>query len=213
MLITTHSPHIATAASPKSLVRLHSGLNGTIAYSAANANLTSAEWKDISRYLDATRSEMVFAARVLLVEGFAEQTLIPRLAQSRGTSFDKEGVTVCAIHGTHFLSYVRFCEALGIPWAVLTDGDPASGKESAGNRRAQALAKALGGDPVDPAVAGIFVGDDTFETDLLNTGANAGPVANALLDMASRRPRLSAEAEDWNKAGGSDAKLYMSLIE
>lgn len=213
LLITTHSPHIASAASPKSLVRLHAGSAGTVAFSASTAELTSAQWKDIARYLDATRSEMVFAARVLLVEGFAEQTLVPRLAQGRGTSFDKEGFTVCAVHGTHFTSYVRFCEALGIPWAVVTDGDPTPGKESGGSRRAQALVKALGRDPADPADAGVFVGDDTFETDLLNAGSNQAPIAAALLDMASGRPRLTREVEDWKAAGTSDTTLYMGLIE
>lgn len=66
----------------------------------------------IARYLDATRAELVFARRVLLVEGFAEQVLVPRLAQTIGFDLDKLGISVCAIHGTHFSSYVKFCEAL-----------------------------------------------------------------------------------------------------
>jgi putative ATP-dependent endonuclease of the OLD family len=213
LLITTHSPHIASAASPKSLVRLHAGPEGTVAYSASSARLTSNQWKDIGRYLDATRSEMVFAARVLLVEGFAEQTLIPRLAQSRGTSFDKEGVTVCAVHGTHFGSYVKFCDALGIPWAVVTDGDPVPRKGLAGSRRAKALVNALGRDPADPAGSGVFVGEDTFETDLLHAGANQGAIAAALLDMASSRTSLSKKVKAWQTAGASDTTLYMSLID
>ena len=65
----------------------------------------------------------MFARRVLLVEGYAEQVLIPALAKAHAIDLDKLGISVCAIHGTHFASYTRFCDALDIPWAVITDRD------------------------------------------------------------------------------------------
>ena len=116
-LVTTQSPHIASVASPKSLVVLRTADDQTSVAAAHRANLADAEWDDIARYLDATRAELVFARRVLLVEGYAEQVLVPVLAKARGIDLDKLGISVCAIHGTHFSSYSRFCDALAIPWA------------------------------------------------------------------------------------------------
>src|SRR5207249_1105920 len=119
------SPHITSVADPRSLVVFRTEGNETKIAAASDAELEDEEWDDIERYLDATRAEIVFARRVLLVEGFAEQVLLPVLAREQGIDLDKTGMTVCAIHGTHFASYIRFLEALDIRWAVVTDGDPA----------------------------------------------------------------------------------------
>src|SRR5690606_431797 len=136
----------------------------------------------------------------------------PALGRAGGVSFDKEGITVCAIHGTHFRSYVRFCEALGIPWAVITDGDPTAGGHLAGARRAERLVRALGREDAIPESVGIFVGSSTFEVDLLEAGANGEIVAGALIELAQGRARLAPDVAGWNDQG-RDAELYMTLIE
>ena len=134
--------------------------SGTTAHAAADAALTEPEWNDIDRFLDATRSELVFARRVLLVEGVAEQLLAPTLARAHGADLDEGGISVCAIGGTHFGSYVKLCTALGIPYAVLTDGDP--GKRVTGARRKELLEQDAGADP-----SAVFVGSTTLEYDIL----------------------------------------------
>ena len=165
VILTTQSPHIASVADPRSLVVLRNANGKSTASAARTADLTEAQWDDIGRYLDATRAELVFARKVLLVEGFAEQVLIPKLAESAGMDLDKLGITVCSVHGTHFLSYARFCEALEIPWAIVTDGDIIN-RTSRGKRRAEKLVSHLGlTDP--PEEHGIFVGSRTFEYDIL----------------------------------------------
>lgn len=164
--VTTQSPHIASVANPRSLVVLRTSEDSTTAKAAHDAALADAEWADIGRYLDATRAELVFARSVLLVEGFGEEVLVPTMALAMSLDLDKRGISVCAIHGTHFSSYVRFCEALGIRWAVLTDGDTMHNNDP-GQTRAQALLTQLGleGTPPDH---GIFVGTTTFEYDILD---------------------------------------------
>lgn len=166
VLVTTQSPHIASVADPRSLIVLRTVDGQTMASEAHRASLDEAEWDDIARYLDATRAELVFARRVLLVEGFAEQVLMPRFAQALGMDLDKLGISVCAVHGTHFASYIQFCEALDIPWAVFTDGDIDKDEANRGATRAKALVQMLGGSPM-PAEHGIFVGTNTLEHDLL----------------------------------------------
>jgi putative ATP-dependent endonuclease of OLD family len=164
-MVTTQSPHIASVADPRSLIVLRTDAEtGTsIACTAHDAPLSEAEWSDIARYLDTTRAELVFARAVLLVEGFAEEVMLPTMAGQIGLNLDKFGITICAIHGTHFGSYVAFCEALGIHWAVLTDGDPSAG--TTGQDRAATLSADLGRTS-SPADNGIFVGDTTFEYDV-----------------------------------------------
>jgi len=197
VLVTTQSPHIASVADPKSLMVLRTVDGATSAAAARDADLTQPEWDDIARYLDATRAELVFARKVLLVEGFAEQVLVPRLAATLGMDLDKLGISVCAIHGTHFSSYVRFCEALGIPWALFTDGDAVDEDgESKGHRRATDLMATLSsyGDPADH---GIFVGTTTFEYDILAGGdGNITSCFDTLRDLCAQ-PSQRAIAS-WN---------------
>jgi putative ATP-dependent endonuclease of OLD family len=194
-LVTTQSPHIASVASPKSLIVLRTVGNQTSAAAAHRADLSDDEWADIARYLDATRAELVFARRVLLVEGYAEQVLVPVLAKARGTDLDKLGVSVCAIHGTHFGSYSRFCNALGIPWAIITDRDEADEDGvSEGYRRAERILDQLGVTG-SPAEHGIFVGDSTFEYDLVNADAsNIQACFDTLQALGSERLRKRVDA-------------------
>jgi putative ATP-dependent endonuclease of OLD family len=166
VLVTTHSPHIASVASPKNLVVMRTSGNKVELAAAGEAVLDDSEWEDIARYLDVTRAELVFARRVLFVEGYAEQVLMPSLAESQGLNLDKLGITVCAIHGTHFSSYARFCEALDIPWAVITDGDADKSEAYRGQARAERLLGLLGRSG-EPSAEGIFVGSTTFEYDVL----------------------------------------------
>jgi putative ATP-dependent endonuclease of OLD family len=167
-LVTTHSPHIVSVSPPQNLVVLRCTDGETTAYAASEADLSEVAWDDLGRYLDATRSEMVFARKVLLVEGFAEQVLMPLLAGNLDFELNEVGITVCAIHGTHFGSYVEFLRAIGTPYAVITDGDPEAGGGRTGEERVARLANRIeqGSDPED---LGLLCGSSTFEVDLFDT--------------------------------------------
>lgn len=181
--VTTQSPHIVSVTEPRKLIMLRSVDGQTKASAAAGAELNSSEWNDIARYLDATRAEIVFARKVLLVEGFAEQVLVPIMAAQLGMNLDKLGISVCAIHGTHFGSYVQFCAALSIPWAVLTDADGTS----QGDKRAGQLIAALGLAGT-PASHGCFVGQTTFEYDLVTSEPlNVAAAFDALSELVTSR--------------------------
>lgn len=196
VIVTTHSPHITSVADPRGLVVFRGGADQTEVAAAETAGLEDEEWADIERYLDATRAEMVFARRVLLVEGFAEQVLLPVLAEAEQVDLDKVALTVCAIHGTHFGSYIRFLEALGIRWAVITDGDPLAEGGSGGQRRARRLLSRLDRDGA-PEDAGIFVGDATFEFDLFEVDADNAEVFVDLMEEMAPSPNLRVEVGKW----------------
>jgi len=206
-IVTTHSPHLASVTSARNLVMLRTTDAGTVAHAAVDAALTEPEWADIDRFLDATRSELVFARRVLLVEGVAEQLLAPSLAKANGVDLDEVGISVCAISGTHFGSYVKLCKALGIPYAVLTDGDP--GKPVTGPRRKEMLEHNAGADPL-----AVFVGDTTFEYDIVSTSDdNRTRIVTVLTelfgDTASSHLRTIAGWSDTIPA----AKDFLDMIE
>lgn len=208
-LVTTQSPHIASVADPKSLVVLRTTDDRTSVSVAHSAELSEREWDDIARYLDTTRAELVFARRVLLVEGFAEQVLVPVLAKAHGIDLDKLGISVCAIHGTHFTSYIRFCNALGIPSAVVTDGDVDDTGTAQGPLRAQRTLDQLGMSN-SPAEHGIFVGGSTFEYDLLTAHpSNIDACFKTLKDLGS--DRIAKRVEGWNGTA-PDYEEFMKTI-
>lgn len=169
VLVTTHSPHIVSVAEPKDLVLLREDHGLSTAHAAAEADLQDEEWRDVGRYFDATRSEMVFASRVVLVEGFAELVLFPRFGAAMDLDLDRLGISVCAVHGTHFGTYARFLAALQIPWVAVTDGDPHL--RHTGEMRANALLDRLGRGGDDAAEVGIFVGPITLERDIYDHSA------------------------------------------
>jgi len=135
-MVTTHSTHISSAAPLSSLLFLtNAGVgvtSGTVA--SAIANLTAGDRADLERYLDATRSNLLFARKVMLVEGPAELFLIPRLVKKvMGVDLERQGISVVPIHGVHFAPYAKlFCDAgLRKKCALVTDGDlaPSDGSE------------------------------------------------------------------------------------
>lgn len=139
VLLTTHSPNVASVAPLESVVVLRKTKNqGTIGRSLAAIKLSVEEREDLERFLDVTRGELFFSRAVILVEGDSEKFLLPTLArlQDPALDFDSLGITVCSISGTHFTPYVKLLgpKGLNIPSVILTDYDPkgdASSQEDA----------------------------------------------------------------------------------
>ena len=80
---------------------------------------------------------MFFARRLLLVEGDAEVLLIPALARQQGIDLADIGVSVVSAAGLNFEIFLPFIrgDVLGIPAAILTDGDPPRPKPRADSTR------------------------------------------------------------------------------
>jgi putative ATP-dependent endonuclease of OLD family len=182
VLLTTHSPNIVSVCPVHSLILLRrsADLKSTEGVSTAKLGLTSAEQADIERYLDVTRGEVLFAKGVLLVEGEAEEYLLPVLAELRGYDLDELGISVCSVAGTHFLPYLKFLgpDGLNIPFAVITDEDP--DVRTTGLRRITGLLEylspdELAGTTTDDEVIelgkahGLFLTPHTFEVGLFRS--------------------------------------------
>lgn len=130
-IFTTHSPHIASVAPLRSILLLREdGDNGTVGHSAASIKLKDSDIDDLTRYLDVTRAELLFARGVILVEGDSERFLIPDFAENIGKPLDQYGITVCSVSGTNFKPYVKLLAGLGIPFSVITDWDLQEGDKA-----------------------------------------------------------------------------------
>jgi putative ATP-dependent endonuclease of the OLD family len=180
VILTTHSPHIASVSPLRSIVLLRkaSDLKSTEGMSTASIPLTEAQERDLERYLDVTRGEMLFAKGVLLVEGDAELFLLPALARLSGFDLDELGITVASVAGTNFLPYVKLLNALKTPFAVLTDRDPDGTTPAPGQKRLLRLLAEIEGEPkgsiaaqiLRAAKAGLFVAEHCLEVDLFKCG-------------------------------------------
>ncbi len=127
-ILTTHSTHITAQAELESYIVLtQSGSPGIVsAVPADDAELEDSEILDLERYLDATKSNLLFARKVMLVEGPAELFLIPALLrQVKGIDLGREGISVIPIYGVHFDVYAKLFSANSLPkkCAIITDGD------------------------------------------------------------------------------------------
>jgi putative ATP-dependent endonuclease of OLD family len=151
ILLTTHSPNVASVAPLSNIVVLRrvTHENHTIGKSLRGVKLKKSERKDLERYIDVTRGEIFFSKAVILVEGDAERFLLPTLARLHDPDldFDALGITVCSIAGTNFSPYIQLLGPIGldIPFAVLTDFDP-KGEEGSQEDA----------DPDDPGVANSY---------------------------------------------------------
>ena len=139
MFMTTHSTHITAGAGLDPIISLSSNFSGEIVvvypsecFSKNSSSPTSKKY--VERYLDATKSNMLFSKGVLFVEGIAEQLLIPTFAEYvPGCDLEKQHVTVINVGGStfkHFLPLFGAGTQIGAPHlqcriGCIPDGDPA----------------------------------------------------------------------------------------
>jgi len=151
IVVTTHSPVLASAASIDSLIHLSrqkttDGYDYT-AVPLGSCGLSKKSKQFISRWLDVTKSTLLFARGVILVEGIAEAMLLPELAKRALRKYNKKqkdpkkklpefleeaGVSVINMNGIYFKHFMQlFCnlgstEGANIPVrsSGLTDNDP-----------------------------------------------------------------------------------------
>ena len=59
------------------------------------------------KFLDVTRSDMLFANKVILVEGISEKLLLPKLMQSLECPYEDNHVSIVEIGGKHFDYFIK----------------------------------------------------------------------------------------------------------
>lgn len=183
VIVSTHSTHISSASKIASVNVLAKKDDHAEIYQPSNG-MSPSEISRLERYLDAVRSTLLFAKGVVLVEGDAEQIMIPAILRAVfGVAPDELGFSLISMSSA-FFQHVAILFAqnrLQRPCSILTDLDaslislPANpdndSKEEAharaaqqsGALRQQKLLEIATGNPW----INVFFADNTFEVDFL----------------------------------------------
>lgn len=135
LILTTHSPNLASKVKLENLIICKD--DKTFPLGSAYTKLDPTDYKFLERFLDTTKSNLFFAKGVLLVEGWAEELLLPSLAKKAGFDLTKRGISIVNLASTAFLRYSKIFvrklpsdTKIPIPVAIITDLDVKPGEES-----------------------------------------------------------------------------------
>jgi len=127
IIYSTHSTHISEVSKISNMNILAKKLNYAEVYQPSKG-LDSTKIIKLERYLDAIRSNLLFAKGVLLVEGDAEAILIPSLVKNFfGVSLDELGISLINIGSTGFenVAQIFHRDRVQRKCAIVTDLDAA----------------------------------------------------------------------------------------
>ncbi len=133
LILTTHSPNLGSKVNLENLILCNS--NSAFPLGSEYTKLDADDYTFLERFLDVTKANLFFAKGVILVEGWAEEILLPSFAkklQSQNIiskNITDSGVSVVNIGNTAFLRYSKIFlrkkegEKLQINVSVVTDVD------------------------------------------------------------------------------------------
>jgi putative ATP-dependent endonuclease of OLD family len=156
IIVTTHSPVLASSVNIDNLIHINKDENTIKATSLRDLNLGDSK-NYINRWLDITKSTLLFSRGVILVEGISESMIIPELAKiclrkynlntnksALPESLEEAGVSIININGINFKHFMKlFCNIdesdciikLPLRCAGITDNDPAKEKIVGKNKK------------------------------------------------------------------------------
>lgn len=203
IIYSTHSSHVSEVSNIRN-VNIIGKVNGFCTAFQPSTGLNDNQIGFVERYLDAIRSNLLFAKSVILVEGDAEEILIPTLIKEvLGVSLDELGITLVNMRSTGFenVALLFHDERIKKKCSIITDldslffnavdgpGDSDSAKKrkrkARGSQRKGAERKIAldafcnGNDWVSP-----FYAEHTFEVDFIKDG-NRTYLLNIIDDVYS----------------------------
>jgi putative ATP-dependent endonuclease of OLD family len=128
LILTTHSPNLASKVKLQNLIICKNGR--AFPMDNSSTELEKGDYLFLERFLDVTKANLFFAQGVIMVEGHAENLVIPTIAEIIGKPLSRHGVSIVNVNGTAFLRYSRIFRRaslddgeMEIPVAVVTDND------------------------------------------------------------------------------------------
>lgn len=126
-ILTTHSITLASIANLNSLILCRN--NNAYSLNSKYTRLSSGDYEFLERFLDSTKANLFFAKGVIMVEGDAENILIPTIAKIIGRPLYMHGVSIVNVGNVAFLRYSNIFiskdgkQTIGIPTSIVTDLD------------------------------------------------------------------------------------------
>ncbi|WP_058119217.1 ATP-dependent nuclease [Photobacterium kishitanii] len=206
VIVTSHSTVLASSVESDSIIHL-SKTRLPIATPLCLCDLPDNSKQFINRWLDVTKSNLLFASGVILVEGIAEQMLIPAFAKQvlRGETegnktLEDKGISTINLNGIYFKHFMRlYCnfkdvdgendqDGLNIPvrCSGITDLDPPKDSMPYDDNILPGTNPALKfkGTINNSENARLFVSKyKTLEYDLAMEGNNAAVMAQVILTL------------------------------
>lgn len=130
IIVTTHSPNLASAIELNNMVMIRNGRAFSMA--EGQTELEPSDYQFLKRFLDVTKANLFFARGVMIVEGDAENILLPALANLLDHDFTEHGVSIVNVGGVGLRRYARIFQRkdakeknqqLDIPVGCVTDMD------------------------------------------------------------------------------------------
>ena len=129
VIISTHSPNLASVIELGNIVIIRKSHGFSLAQ--GKTKLDGSDYRFLERFLDVTKANLFFARGVMIVEGDAENLLIPTLAKIMGKDFTTYGVSIVNVGGVGLRRYARIFQRtdvvkdqeIDVPVACVTDMD------------------------------------------------------------------------------------------
>lgn len=131
-IISTHSTTLAASTPLENIILIHN--NNAYPMNFENTELEKEDYEFLERFLDTTKANLFFARGVILVEGDAENLLLPALAEVIDRPLHKYGVSIVNLGNTAFKRYAKIFSRseewikrglppLKLPISLITDVD------------------------------------------------------------------------------------------
>lgn len=130
-IITTHSPNLASKVE-----LFNEDLNQVVICKNGKAfpmgptytQLDKSDYEFLDHFLDVTKANLFFAKGIILVEGWAEEIILPAIAQGMGKDLTAHEVSIINVGSTAYMRYAKIFmrrnqESMGCKVAIVTDLD------------------------------------------------------------------------------------------
>lgn len=134
LFVTSHSTQISAAVSLDEMICMYTyGKEFRVAYPGqlfTDSEDDQESKQYVQRFLDATKSDMLFADKICFVEGLAEELLMPTFAEYEKKSFEEAHVATITAGGRYFAHFLKLFDtkrnsgAIKKKVACITDRDP-----------------------------------------------------------------------------------------
>lgn len=126
--LSTHSPNLASKAPLESIILMHKGEGFSLR--KGNTELADDDYQFLEKFLDVTKANMFFARGILMVEGDAENILLPTIAKLLGYPLEDHGISIINIGNLAYKRYAKIYRSINeentpppIKVACITDCD------------------------------------------------------------------------------------------
>ena len=182
IFMTSHSPILVAHANLDALIILEKNNNEINAINWNALNLDEKDTDYFKKFFPMGKSNLLFAKKVILVEGPSERLLLPFFAKIKGILFENENIELIELSGNrnvfHYANLFLNSEEkeyLKKKCAILIDNDKNDMNDSCSDIAIE-LWENYNGDNI-----GIFISEKDFEFEIINSNKNNNELLQYLL--------------------------------